>query len=182
MLYSQHGFATCFYINNLNLQDDLVEATKLNEYLNHSINPGFSVALRLLKPANSTSPSCSWAFLKSGWSNPTSSRASRYCIINGSVQGQPNGASSPEIHPKWPPYGVTTKRQFGFAYPTREESVLKIITDTARLQTSCLNKQINKWRILNAMYWSRTSISARGIPRSGAIGSVKACKSNFNIQ
>jgi hypothetical protein len=38
-----------------------------------------------------------------------------YCIISGSVQGHPNGASGPAIHPRWPPYGVTTSKQFGFS-------------------------------------------------------------------
>lgn len=65
--------------------------------------------------ATSTSPSSSCAFAKAAGSLTPSSRASRYCIASGSVQGHPNGASGPATHPKWPPYGVTTSKQFGFA-------------------------------------------------------------------
>ena len=48
-------------------------------------------------------------------------RYSRYSITIGSVHGHPNGASSPATHPRWPPFGVTISRQFGFAWNNREQ-------------------------------------------------------------
>lgn len=40
----------------------------------------------------------------------------RYSMTTGSVQGAPNGASSPATQPRWPPAGVTINKQFGFSW------------------------------------------------------------------
>lgn len=46
---------------------------------------------------------------------PPLSRCSRKSMTTVSVQGAPKGASPPATHPRWPPFGVTINKQFGFS-------------------------------------------------------------------
>ena len=52
-------------------------------------------------------------------------RYSRKSITIVSVQGAPSGASLPAIHPRWPPFGVTISKQFGFSCDSKPYTCLK---------------------------------------------------------
>ena len=69
-----------------------------------------------------------WCMMFLCWSKPSAllederaldapiSRCSRKSVTTVSVQGAPKGASSPATHPRWPPFGVTINKQFGFSW------------------------------------------------------------------